>query len=102
MALRYADRLKLGPWGLDEAFIAQLKKHFSDEEISEIGYIMLAYGGAHNFLSSIGERVFDEDGNDLEQAEGFPIVFSTKEAEFRYQSPEEAAVDGPLPAQRSK
>ena len=97
MALRYADRLKFGPWGYDEEFMSQLKEHFSDSEIAQIGYIVMAYGGAHAFLASIGERVFDDEGNDLDGVEGFPLVFSTKEGVTRYQTPEEAAPDGPLP-----
>ena len=102
MALRYADRLKFGPWGPDQDFIAQLKEHFTDQEICEIGYVVMAYGGAHHFLSSIGERIFDDEGNDLEEVGGFPVVFSTMEGVSRYQSPEEAAVDGPLPAAATK
>ncbi len=97
MALRYADRLKLGPWGPDDAFLAELKRHFSDAEICEIGYVSMAYGGAHNFLSSIGERVFGDDGRDLELDGGFPLVFDTHTGVTTLQSSEESAVDGPLP-----
>ena len=97
MALRYADKLKLDPQSVDEEFITELKRHFSDAEICEIGYIMMAYGGAHNFLSSIKEDVLDENGESLEKWGGFPLVFFTMEARSEYQSRQEAAPDGPLP-----
>ena len=61
-----------------------------------MGYIMMAYGGAHNFLSSIKERVLDDDGRDISEAGGFPIVFHTLEARSEWQSAEQAAPDGPL------
>ena len=77
----------------------QLKQHFSDAEICEIGYIMMAYGGAHNFLSSIKERVLDDDGHDISEAGGFPIVFHTLEARSEWQNEKEAASDGSLPGQ---
>ncbi len=98
MALRYADALKYDPQSVTEAFLEQLKSHFTDAQICEIGYVMMAYGGAHNFLSSIKERVIDDDGNDISDATGFPIVFHTMEARSEWQSPEEASPDGPLPA----
>jgi len=98
MALRYTDRLKFGPYGPDEAFLAQLRKHFTDGEIAEIGYVVMAYGGAHNFLSSIGERVLDDDGNDLEAQGGFPLVFDTHTGVTKLQSPEDATLDAALPA----
>jgi hypothetical protein len=62
-----------------------------------MGYIMLAYGGAHNFLSSIKEDVLDESGESLELRGGFPLVFHTMEARTEYQSPEQAAPDAALP-----
>lgn len=97
MALRYADFLKYNPQGTTPEFIAELKRHFSDAQICEIGYIMMAYGGAHQFLSSIKERVLDDAGRDISETDGFPIVFHTMEARSEWQRPEEAALDGPLP-----
>ena len=97
MALRYADALKLDPQGVTEEFLEQLQSHFSDAQICEMGYFMMAYGGAHNFLSSIKERVIDDQGNDISDTDGFPLVFFTMEARSEVQSSEEAAVDGPLP-----
>lgn len=86
---------------MTQEFLAELKENFSDAEICEIGYIMMAYGGAHNFLSSIKERVLDDDGHDISEAGGFPIVFHTLEARSEWQSKEESALDGPLPDGRA-
>jgi len=97
MALRYADFLKYNPQGTTPEFIAELKRHFSDAQICEIGYIMLAYGGAHQFLSSIKERVLDDEDRDISETDGFPIVFHTMEVRSEWQTPEESAPDGPLP-----
>lgn len=58
----------------------------------------MAYGGAHNFLSSIKERVLDDDGNDISDVGNFPLVFHTREARSAWQSEEEADIHGPLPA----
>lgn len=97
LALRYADFLKYNPQGTTPEFIAELKRHFTDAQICEIGYIMMAYGGAHQFLSSIKERVLDDQGRDISETDGFPLVFHTMEARSEWQSPEESAVEGPLP-----
>lgn len=98
LALRYADFLKYDPQGVTPEFIAELKRHFTDAQICEIGYVMMAYGGAHQFLASIKERVIDDDGRDISDSDGFPLVFFTMEARSAWQSREESRVDGPLPA----
>lgn len=104
MALRYADLVKFNPQGVTDEFMARLKRHFSDAEICEIGYILLAYGGAHNFLSSIGEDMVDEHGVSLTDPKGhfgrggFPLVFNTHHGKSVLQRAEDAALDAPLPA----
>ena len=104
MALRYADFVKYHPQGVTDEFMAGLKGHFTDAEICEMGYVLMAYGGAHNFLSSIGEDVVDEDGNSLTDTDGpfgrggFPLVFNTHAASTTFQGEGEAALDAPLPA----
>jgi hypothetical protein len=103
MALRYAEQVKYYPQGITDEFFAELKQHFSDAEICEIGYILLAYGGAHNFLSSIREDVLDENGESLVSPDGpfgkdgFPLVFNTHRGMTVYQRPEEQTLDAPLP-----
>jgi hypothetical protein len=99
MALRFVDFLKYDPQGVSEEFLEDLKGHYSDAEIVEMGFFLGAYGGAHNLFSAIKERVLDDDGNDISDSQGFPIVFDTHDAVTRWQSEEEAAIDGPLPEQ---
>jgi len=102
MALRFVDLLKLDPQGVSESFLEDLKQHFADAEIVEMGFFLGAYGGAHNLFSAVKERVLDDDGNDISDHAGFPVVFDTHEAVTRWQSDEEAAIDGPLPAQAAE
>ena len=102
MALRFVDYLKLNPQGVSEEFLEDLKQHFSDAEIVEMGFFLGAYGGAHNLFSAVKERVLDDDGNDISDHGGFPVVFDTHEAVTRWQSEEEAAIDGPLPEQAAR
>ena len=101
MALRFVDFLKFNPQGVTEEFLEELQQHFSDAEIVEMGFFLGAYGGAHNLFSAVKERVLDDDGNDISDHPGFPIVFDTHEAVTRWQSSEEAAVGGPLPEQNA-
>jgi hypothetical protein len=63
---------------------------------------MGAYGGAHNLFSAVQERVLDDDGNDISDTQGFPVVFDTKQAVTRWQSDDEAAIDGPLPSETAE
>lgn len=102
MALRYADYVKYNPQGVTDEFMKDLQTYLTDAEICEIGYILLAYGGAHNFLSSIGEDVVDENGVSLVQEDGFgkdgfPLVFNTHQGITVYQDREHWAMDATLP-----
>jgi hypothetical protein len=102
MGLRYADYVKLNPQGVTDEFMKDLQNYFTDAEICEIGYVLLAYGGAHNFLSSIGEDVVDENGVSLVSEDGlgkdgFPLVFNTHQGKTVYQGPEHWGLDAPLP-----
>lgn len=103
MALRYADFVKYHPQGVTDEFMARLKQYFSDAEICEIAYILMAYGGAHNFYSSIGEDVVDENGQSLVDPDGpfgrggFPLVFNTHHARTEFQRAEDVSMDAPVP-----
>lgn len=45
LALRYAERMYLAPHEIDGAFYAELKRHYSEAEIMELGaFIALSYG----------------------------------------------------------
>jgi hypothetical protein len=71
MALRYADQVKFHPQGVTEGFLAELRKHFSDAEISEIAFTIGVYGVTHHWSSSVGEDVLDETtGESLVDPEG--------------------------------
>src|SRR5438874_2625260 len=108
MALRYADMVKFSPGAVTDEFFAELQRHFSDAEICEIGYLLLAYGGTHNFLVSIGEDVVDENGESLVSdegpfgKEGFPLSYDTHLRRREYQPPELSALDAPLPSASAK
>ena len=38
---------------IDDDFFAQLREHFSEEEIVELGFIVIMYNGLHRFNASI-------------------------------------------------
>jgi alkylhydroperoxidase family enzyme len=45
LALRYADQMYLNPAGIDAEFYAEMKRHYSEAEIMELGaFIALHYG----------------------------------------------------------
>ena len=54
MALRFVDFLKYNPQGVSEDFLEELKQHYSDAEIVEMGFFLGAYGGAHNLFAGLG------------------------------------------------
>ena len=89
--------VKYNPQGVTDAFMDEVKQHFTDAEICEIGYILLAYGGAHNFLSSIGERVVDDHGNPITPEDGYQIVFNTHSGFSALMPAELASLNAPLP-----
>ncbi len=56
VALRYVEFLVLNPHGADDAFFAEMKRWFTEGEITEIAYTVLAFNGAQRFLASIGQE----------------------------------------------
>ena len=83
VALRYAERMICAPQDVDDAFFADLRRHFTDAEICDIGYTVLAYSGAHHFLASIRHQPLDAQGRPIEPGHGFPLVFSVREGRNR-------------------
>ena len=78
VALRYSERMIDDPPGIDDAFFAEVKKHFDDGEIAEIGYTVIAYSGAHRFLTSIDHTPLDDDGHPIERdGVSYPLEFNT-------------------------
>ena len=55
VALRYADRLTAPTvTKVDEAFEAQLKQHFSEEQILDLGMTVAFASGWQRFIESVG------------------------------------------------
>ena len=53
-ALEYAECFILDAAAVDDSFFAKLKTYFSEEEIVELGFILIMYNGLHRFNASIG------------------------------------------------
>jgi len=53
-ALRYADQMYLDSSKVDAAFYAELKKHFSEPQIMELGAFIAFHYGMQMFMRSLG------------------------------------------------
>jgi len=53
IALEYTERYIFDPAGMDDAFFTRLREHFTEEEIVELGFILIMYNGLHRFNASI-------------------------------------------------
>ncbi len=53
-ALRYADQMYLDATKVDAAFYADLKKHFSEPQIMELGAFIAFHYGMQMFMRSLG------------------------------------------------
>lgn len=53
-ALRYADQMYLDPTKVDAAFYAELKKHFTEPQIMELGSFIAFHYGMQMFMRSLG------------------------------------------------
>lgn len=54
MALRFADIILTDPQELDEAFFKQLKEHFTEEQIIDMGMGVGFLHGTQRFIESMG------------------------------------------------
>ena len=54
MALRFADIILTDPQKLDEAFFKQLKEHFTEEQIIDMGMGVGFLHGTQRFIESMG------------------------------------------------
>ncbi len=52
--LRLTEIIATDPHILDDAFFAQLKKHFSDEQLLDLGFAVGMLNGLHRFLETFG------------------------------------------------
>ena len=54
MALRFADIILTDPQRLDESFFAQLKEHFTEDQIIDMGMGVGFLHGTQRFIESMG------------------------------------------------
>jgi alkylhydroperoxidase family enzyme len=52
--LRLTEIIATQPHTLDDAFFAQLKTHFSDEQLLDLGFAVGMLNGLHRFLETFG------------------------------------------------
>ena len=68
--MRYSDLMATDPDAIDAAFFDELRKHYSDEEIVELGAFIGFNIGYHTFFGTIKfYPLFSPDGRLLTQAE---------------------------------
>jgi len=54
LVLQLTEIIATAPHTLDDAFFAQLKKHFSDEQLLDLGFAVGMLNGLHRFLETFG------------------------------------------------
>lgn len=52
--LQLTEIIATAPHTLDEEFFLQLKKHFSDEQLLDLGFAVGMLNGLHRFLETFG------------------------------------------------
>jgi len=87
LALRYSELMASDPDKVDAAFFDELRKHYSEEEIIELGAFIGFNLGYHTFFGSLKfYPLFSPDGRLLTQAESeklygaAPTSLKSKEA----------------------
>ena len=70
IALRYADQMYLDPQKVDKAFYDEMKQHYSEEEIVELGAFIGFNIGYHTFFGTLKfYPMFSPDGVLISQEE---------------------------------
>jgi len=70
IALRYADLMATDPEAIDAAFYDELRKHYSEEEIVELGVYIGFNIGYHTFFGTLKfYPMFSPDGRLVSQEE---------------------------------
>jgi len=70
LALRYSELMATDPDKVDAAFFDELRKHYNEEEIVELGAFIGFNLGYHTFFGSLKfYPLFSPDGRLLTQAE---------------------------------
>ena len=53
VALRYADAITWHPASADDAMWAELKRHFSEPELVEMGYLVGVFAGGQRWIHTL-------------------------------------------------
>jgi alkylhydroperoxidase family enzyme len=53
VALRYADAITWDPSAADDAMWADLKRHFSEPELVELGYLVGVFAGGQRWIHTL-------------------------------------------------
>jgi len=70
VALRYSELMSVNPDAVDAAFFDELRKHYSDDEIVELGAFIGFNLGYHTFFGTLKfYPLFSPDGRLVSQAE---------------------------------
>ena len=70
IALRYSELMSSNPGAVDAAFIDELRKYYSDDEIVELGIFIGFNLGYHTFFGTLKfYPMFSPDGRLVSQAE---------------------------------
>ena len=68
--MRYSELMATDPDAIDAAFFAELRQHYSEEEIVELGFFIGFNLGYHTFFGTLKfYPLFSPDGRLLTQAE---------------------------------
>jgi hypothetical protein len=74
LALRYSERMATEPQAIDAAFYAELRRHYSEEEIVELGAFIGFNIGYHTFFGTLKfYPMFAPDGRLVSQEESARI-----------------------------
>jgi hypothetical protein len=78
IALRYSELMATDPGAIDGAFHAELRTHYTDEEIVELGTFIGFNIGYHTFFGTLGfYPMFAPDGRLVTQDESARIYGAT-------------------------
>jgi hypothetical protein len=70
IALRYSELMSVDPDAVDAGFFADLRRHYSDDEIVELGAFIGFNLGFHTFFGTLKfYPLFSPDGRLVSQAE---------------------------------
>jgi hypothetical protein len=70
IALRYSELMSVNPDAVDAAFFDELRRHYSDDEIVELGAFIGFNLGYHTFFGTLKfYPLFSPDGRLVSQAE---------------------------------